>query len=397
MRVLYLTNGFPFPLTSGYLRHYYLIRELSAAHQVTLLSLTGRTFRDEDAEALRPMVEHLETFGADRRSRVGKIAQRVLGLVDATTAPAVKTMAYRAAALHAERPFDVVLHSGKSTHPVLDRLPGLPVAADLCDATSSRIGGAITYASRARRPLLWLDLQAMRRVESNIVRRAAHVMFASERDRRLILGSATAPGASIVPNGVDLDFWRRTSPELGRDRIVFTGAMHYPPNIDAALVLVEEVLPLVQRRNPAAVVDIVGRDPAPSVLALAGRPGVRVTGFVPDVRPYLDGAALFAAPLRFGAGIQNKLLEALAMELPVVASTLAIDGLRIGGAVPPAMIADDPEAMSDRIVETLEAIKRDERPNAAGRAYVESAFRWETSGRRLAEILRSVAVVAGPS
>jgi glycosyltransferase involved in cell wall biosynthesis len=390
MRVLYLTNGFPYPLTSGYLRHYFLIRELAPDHQVTLLSLTGAGFRPEDAEALGPMVESVEVFGGRRRSTVAKIVRRIRALVGRDDAPGVAAMADRAAALHAERPFDVVVHSGKSTHPVLDRLPGLPVAADLCDATSSRLAGALSYASVPRRPALWLDLQAMRRIEAGIVRRAAHVMFASERDRRLILKTAATPASSIVPNGVDVEFWRREAPTLDTDRIVFTGAMHYPPNVDAALVLADSVLPLVRQRIPEACLDIVGRDPATSLLALAGRPGVRVTGYVPDVRPYLEAASVFAAPLRFGAGIQNKLLEALAMELPVVASTLAIDGLRAGDASPPAVVADDPAAMADRIVEVLETVRRDPTPNAAGRAYVESSFRWETSGRRLDDILRSV-------
>ncbi len=398
MRVLYLTNGFPYPLTSGYLRHFHLIRELAADHQITLLSLAGGGYRIEDAEALRPLVERVEAFTHERGSPIGKVTRRLRAFGGGAETPAVTAMAARAAELHADRPFDVVVHSGKSTHPVLDRLPGLPVAADLCDATSSRLAGAIQFARPARRPVLWLDLQAMRRIEARIVRRAAHVMFASERDRQLIMGTARTPEASIVPNGVDLDFWTRTSPTLGRDRIVFTGAMHYPPNVDAALVLAEDVLPLVRRRIPEAALDIVGRDPAPALLAIAGRPGVRVTGFVPDVRPYLDGASVFAAPLRFGAGIQNKLLEALAMELPVVASTLAIDGLRVGHEAPPAVVADDPAVMADRIVEALEAVRRDPAapPNAAGRAYVQASFRWESSGRRLAEILRSVAASTPP-
>lgn len=390
MRVLYLTNGFPYPLTSGYLRHYFLIRELAPDHRVTLLSLTGAAFRPGDAKALEPLVERVEVFGGGRRSTVGKVTRRIRALVGRDDSPGAAAMAERAAALHAERPFDVVVHSGKSTHPVLDRLPGLPIAADLCDATSSRLAGALTYASAPRRPLLWLDLQAMRRIEAGIVGRAAHVMFASERDRRLILRMAGTPASSIVPNGVDVEFWCRQAPTLGLDRIVFTGAMHYPPNVDAALVLADSVLPLVRRRIPEVCLDIVGRDPAPSLLALAGRPGVRVTGYVPDVRPYLEAASVFAAPLRFGAGIQNKLLEALAMELPVVASTLAVDGLRAGEASPPAVVADDPATMADRIVETLETVRRDPAPNAAGRAYVESLFRWEESGRRLDAILRSV-------
>ena len=159
MRVLYLTNGFPYPLTSGYLRHYFLIRELAPEHQVTLLSLTGAGFRPEDTDALRPMVERVEVFGGDRRSSIDKVVRRIRALVGRDAAPGVAAMADRAVALHAERPFDVVVHSGKSTHPVLDRLSGLPVAADMCDATSSRLAGALSYASAVRRPALWAPHQ----------------------------------------------------------------------------------------------------------------------------------------------------------------------------------------------------------------------------------------------
>lgn len=390
MRVLYLTNGFPYPLTSGYLRHYFLIRELAVEHEITLLSLAGPAFRQDDAVPVEAIAERVEVFQGPRRSMLGKVIRRILALVGRARNPAVDAMAARAAALHAERPFDVVVHSGKATHPVLTMLPDVPIAADLCDATSSRLAGAITYAPAVRRPALWLDLQAMRRIEAGIVRRARHVMFASERDRRLILGISATPASSIVPNGVDLEFWHRSAPTLGRDRIVFTGAMHYPPNVDAALVLADEVLPRVRRRLPEATLDIVGRDPAPALAALAARAGVRVTGFVPDVRPYLEGAAVFAAPLRFGAGIQNKLLEAMAMEVPVVASSLAIDGLRVGNAEPPALIADDPAAMADRIIEVLERVRRDPTPDGSARAYVAASFQWATSGRALTKVLRSV-------
>lgn len=390
MRVLYLTNGFPYPLTSGYLRHYHLIRELAAAHDVTLLSLTGPAYRDTDREALLPLVERVEVFGAGAGRGRARNLRRVRRLAGGSHSPGVAAMAATAAALHAERPFDVIVHSGKSTHPVLDRID-LPVAADLCDATSSRLAGAMTYAPAVRRPVLWLQLQRMRRIESGIVGRAAHVMFASERDRELILGARVAPPSSVVPNGVDLDYWHRRTSALGEDRIVFTGAMHYPPNVDAALVLIRDVLPLVRLRVPAARLDVVGRDPAPELMALADRPGVRITGTVPDVRPFLEEAAVFAAPLRFGAGIQNKLLEALAMEVPVVASSLALDGLRVGDRTAPAIVADDPATMADRIAAALMTARADPRPNAEGRAYVDSEFQWAMSGARLSSILRSVA------
>src|SRR5215204_194889 len=102
MRVLYLTNGFPYPLTSGYLRHYHLIRELTARHEITLLSLAGGSFRDEDADALRPMVERVEAFANRRTSPIGRITRHLRALVGGAESPAVTAMSDRAAALHAE-------------------------------------------------------------------------------------------------------------------------------------------------------------------------------------------------------------------------------------------------------------------------------------------------------
>src|SRR5699024_4407701 len=120
-----------------------------------------------------------------------------------------------------------------------------------------------------------------------------------------------------------------------------------------------------------ARLSIVGRDPAPAVAALDSLPGVSVTGFVPDVQPYLERAAVFAAPLRFGAGIQNKLLEAMAMAVPAVVTSLAADGLRTAaGDEPPVVVTDDDAAAAAAIVAALERARVDPRPDTAARAYV---------------------------
>jgi glycosyltransferase involved in cell wall biosynthesis len=119
---------------------------------------------------------------------------------------------------------------------------------------------------------------------------------------------------------------------------------------------------------------------------------VTVTGFVDDVRPYLEDATVFAAPLRFGAGIQNKVLEALAMEIPVVASPLAADGLRTAeGHTPPAQIAQSTPAFADLIIRRLNGRDADPAPDATARRYVEAHFVWRRSGEKLERVLQSVA------
>ena len=394
MRILYVTNGFPYPLTSGYLRHFFLIRELAVHHAVTLLSLAGRDHRPADVEPLRSMTDDVRVFPEARaRGAAAKVGRR-LRVLAGRPSPAAAALAACAVELDRRMPFDAVVLSGKATAGVMAALPARPIVVDLCDATSLRLEGELSYAPPARRLALLADLRAVRGIERRLIRGAAWRLVASVRDRDALLPPDRRGGTTIVPNGVDADFWHRSTPRLGRDTIVFTGAMHYPPNADAAIHLVSQVLPRVRMQVPSARLLVVGRDPTPQLLRVGREAdGVTVTGRVEDVRPYLDQATVFAAPLRFGAGIQNKVLEALAMEVPVVASSLAADGLRLeDGSVPPITVADDPETMAALIAERLRVAAVDDAPHAAGRAYVTAAFRWDLSGRLLSDVLERVTV-----
>jgi glycosyltransferase involved in cell wall biosynthesis len=256
----------------------------------------------------------------------------------------------------------------------------------------------MAVSSPTRRVALEQQARQVRRTERKLLDRADRMLFASTRDLEDLLPEARQPAdatsaarlrhAAVVPNGVDTAFWSRSAPTLGTDEIVFTGAMSYAPNVDAAVRLARVILPIVQREVPAARLTIVGRDPTPAVGATAEVPGVTVTGYVDDVRPYLERAAVFAAPLRFGAGIQNKLLEAMSMAVPSVVSTLAADGLRtVDGAMPPIVIADGDEATASAIVTVLRRVAADPRPDDEAREYVTGNFVWARSGETIAELL----------
>ena len=391
MRILYLTNEFPYPLTSGYLRHYFLIRELSRQHAVTLLSLSDRDLAVEDIAALRPMTEAIQTFAAarGRSSQLDRALRRLRSL--AGDDPAVQAMCTAIERLLHEQRFNVMLLSGKQTSSALRFTQYLPVVVDMCDATSSRIQGQMRYAAGLRRLALWLRLLQTRQIERRLIARAAHLLFASDRDRELLLGTSYTR-ATIVPNGVDAAFWRRSSAERGAHTLVFTGAMHYPPNSDAALYLVEEILPLVQESVPEAQALIVGRNPPPRLVSAGRRPGVTVTGFVEDVRPYLERATVFVAPLRFGAGIQNKLLEAMAMEVPVITSPVAADGLWVeAGQRPPLQIAADRDQFAALIIQALREHSNQPAPDAGARRFIERYFVWQRSGEQLEQVLHAAA------
>jgi polysaccharide biosynthesis protein PslH len=385
--LLYLTSAFPYPLDSGHLRHYFLVRELAArGHQVTLVSLTGRRFDPSHVGPLLPHTAGVRTVPTAPAAR--SPARKALRRLAAGTAAdgAVRRMSRTAAELSRQTRFDVAI-TGKRTLRALKDVPGLPIVADLCDASSARLRRNLRYADAARLPMVAAKLVAMRRSEQALLQASAHRVFISARDRDDLLGGAAAR-TSIVPNGIDLDFWRRSAPPPSRPTLVFTGAMNYRPNADAAVVAAHDILPLVRLRVPDAALVIVGRDPLPEVVALRGVPGVTVTGQVSDVRPFLERAAVFVAPLRFGAGMQNKLLEALAMELPVVASPLAAEGLRPErGDAPPVVLADEPEDLAGRVVDVL---SMPHRRWPAGREFVATHYTWAKSAAVLVEACRQV-------
>ncbi len=390
MRILYVTNGFPYPLTSGYLRHYFFIRELAQFHRITLLSVVGPNFVPQHAEALAPYTERVLTFAAGARggTRRKKIVTRMMASLHGRLE--IRQMGAAVAQLAREDAYDAVVFSGKHTYRAIAGLSLPPIVADVCDATSMRLRTQLRYSQGLRRAALWLECHQVRLAEQAILARADHVVFASFRDRQEMPSSLSSSRATVLPNGIDVHFWRRTSNCLGVDTIAFTGAMNYAPNVDAALYLINDIFPLVRRAVPHAKLLIVGHNPAPELMKVANRPGVIVTGFVDDVRPHLERAAVFVAPIRFAAGIQNKLLEALAMELPAVTSSLAADGLRTeDGAQPPVQIAETPRQYAEAIVQQLALRRTHPAPVDEGRRYVERHFSWTQSGERLNRILEN--------
>jgi glycosyltransferase involved in cell wall biosynthesis len=393
MRILYLTNGFPYPLTSGYLRHYFLIKEISKHHTVVLLSVVGPKFSSSHLRALQPFTEKIHTFTSSYKGKsIGRrLLRRLYSLSgDYRTDAIVLQMRAAVKVLMKDERFDLVILSGKETYPTIRDLKGVPLVVDMCDATSSRVRGRMQYAKWAQLPILMLDYYQVRRIEKALVKKASHLLFASARDREALLGHSFNQ-VTVIPNGVDLNFWKRGSAKRGQNKIVFTGAMDYPPNIDASLFLINEILPLVRQSIPDAQILIVGRDPVSKLRRAGEKLGVTVTGYVEDVRPYLEQATVFAAPLRFGAGIQNKILEAMAMEVPVITSPLAAAGLCTDtGEFPPIQVARSTQEFAEQIVQNLDSSSRDSTPDYNARYFIESNFVWNRIGRKLEEVIANV-------
>jgi glycosyltransferase involved in cell wall biosynthesis len=191
---------------------------------------------------------------------------------------------------------------------------------------------------------------------------------------------------SVIPNGVDLSYFQPGPDSLReRDTIVISGKMSYHANVSMTLHLVQDILPLVWERLPGVRLWVVGKDPARELQALGDHPNITITGGVPDLRPYLQRASLSVAPIIYGAGIQNKILEAMACGTPVITTSLATTAIRACKGED-LKVADGPRAFADTIIALLNDPPERQAIGRAGRAYVEREHDWSSIAASLEEI-----------
>ena len=242
---------------------------------------------------------------------------------------------------------------------------------------------AETTRSRLQRLVFGLESRLIRRYEARVWRDFSRTVLIGPSDVDAVRAACRAEGVEEIdnvlfgPHGVDTErFAPRPAAALELDSIVFSGAMRYPPNAQGALWFASEVWPQIRAGRPAARLYLVGRDPPAPVKALDGRDGITVTGTVPDPADWMAKAAVCVAPIRAAAGLQNKLLEYLAMGKAVVATLAANEGI---GAVPgrDLLVAETAEAMAVAVLGLLADPARAEALGAAGRAFIVASWTWE--------------------
>lgn len=240
-------------------------------------------------------------------------------------------------------------------------------------------------------PYLNLQARRMARREAQVASEADLVLAVSDGDARDLSAMAPATRVEVIPNGVDLEYF--APPRVHRpnmNRVVFTGSMDWLPNSDAMIWFVAEILPRLDLRPPRDgpwKVDIVGQNPPAAVRAL-GSARVRVTGPVEDVRPFVNEAGIFIAPIRIGGGSRLKLLEAFAAGIPVVSTTIGCEGLEVEHEKH-LLIADEPDAFADAVDRLARLPRLRQELTAEARRLVEDRYGWPAIGERLAGIYES--------
>jgi sugar transferase (PEP-CTERM/EpsH1 system associated) len=369
------------------------VRHLARRHEVTVACLADAPADLENVAGLAPLVRAIDAVPLCRsRARFRALVALAAGTRPLTVAYFDEPLLQRCVASRvAAGEFDLALVCSSGMAQYVERYAKLPRVIQFSDLDSQKWR---LYAEQSRFPR-----SAVYRVEAErLLRHERHIgmtfdcsLFCSARELEDFRRLAPGVPSGCVRNGVDVDYFHPSGGQHDPHNLVFTGVMNYRPNVEGVLWFCREVLPRVRGELPAATFTVCGSSPSRAIRALAGRGGVVVTGAVPDVRPYLARAAAAVVPVRIARGLQNKLLEAMAMGLPVVSTTAACAGVDADAAREVA-VADDPAQFAAAIVALLRDPSRRAAMSRASRAAVETHYRWEKSLARLDEVLaRAVA------
>jgi sugar transferase (PEP-CTERM/EpsH1 system associated) len=380
-KILFLAHRVPFPPNKGdKIRAYHILEHLAAHHDVWL----GAIADDPADMAHLPWAkQHFADACFAAPSRLHMAANMALGGLGGLPLSVARFRHPRlarwiASVLDQVRPDIVYVFSSALSHYVAGRVrPGVALIVDFVDADAEKWR---SYAAAAAAPARWIyaaEFRSLVRHDGRVLDMADAGILVSETERRLLAGFIPAAAAKlhVITNGVDTDHFAPPGPAAPSQDIVFTGMMDYLPNIDAVIWFAHEIFPLVRQTCPQARFRVVGARPTAAVSALADVPGVEVTGAVPDIRPYLHGAAAVVAPLRIARGIQNKVLEGMAAARPVIVTSQALDGI---GArhEQEVLVADDAMTTARATIAVLQG-KAQSDLGAAARAYVVAHHRWQ--------------------
>jgi glycosyltransferase involved in cell wall biosynthesis len=401
MQILVVYRGMPWPISEGYhLRILHIFRRLSKRHDVHLLALN----HSDEQRAQLPFVEADGLFSSitmrnvPSRSSAGRIRTN-LGIspvsdfhaeypgfsekLSAEAKQMVETLSIDAA--YVFDPWADLWFSAAAQH--------VPTLLDVCDCRS------LFYQRRLDRADLGLSerlrtkqlLKRFTQYETATLNTYPMSTVVSPLDKEALEQLVPGCRVELIPNGVDLDMFQPVAEieEIPGNLILF-GNMDFLPNYDAAIHFANDILPLVRKSHPEATFTIVGTNPLPEVLELSKIDGVEVTGRVEDLKPYIQRATMLVAPMRFGAGIKNKVLESMAVEKPVVTNSTGVEAMH------PQVrellcLADDAQTFADEVCALLDDPQRRHDLGKRGRKVMADVHSWDTVAEKYETLFAELA------
>ncbi len=397
MNLLVVLSRVPYPLEKGdKLRAYHLVTRLAKYHRIYLFCLTDQRIPPEHIEHLRAYCAHIEVIHLPTWRILARLSTAVFSRLPFQVAYFHHAIAQRAIdrAIATFKPDHVLCQLVRTTEYVRHHYQ-LPKTLDYMDTLSKGMERRTENARFWSRPLLRAETRRLIAYENLMLDLFDRHVIISAQDRDLLY-HPLRDQVKVIPNGVDTEFFRPQTAAKTHD-LVFTGNMNYPPNIDSVLYLVQKVLPLVRKERPDTTLLISGVDPTPRVRELAKNdPRITVSGRVPDIRDSYAAATVFAAPMQIGTGLQNKLLEAMAMRMPCVTSALANNAV---GAVPneSILIGSEPMDYAGHILRLLSDATERDRIAANGYRFVRDNFDWGRNAEALEALIASAHPVSVPA
>ncbi|MBT4519735.1 MAG: glycosyltransferase [Halieaceae bacterium] len=387
-KVLFVLSRFPYPLTKGdKVRAYHQIRKLSESCDVYLVALSDVHVSKKSIAALDPYCKEIHAF----RLYYWTIIFSVCKFFLFTDKPAQVGYFFN------KRIFEKICHTISVIQPdhifcqlirtseYVRKISGIPKTLDYMDALSAGMERREKYAPKLTRFLFKTEASRLRKYEHNICKSFDSCCIISEFDRELIFRSENKD-ITVLPNGIDADYFHDLHRKIKYD-LLFTGNMSYPPNVQSARYLVENIMPLIWEKRPDTSLLISGDNPEKSILKCKSDK-VNIEGWIDDIRESYSSSLIFIAPMLMGSGIQNKLLEAMAMNLPCITSKLANRALNAeeGSEI---LVGNNDKEYAEHIYTLLENEQIRIQIAKKGRKFVTDHFEWSTSNQILLNILNN--------
>jgi sugar transferase (PEP-CTERM/EpsH1 system associated) len=390
VRILYLCHRIPYPPDKGdKIRAFHQLRAMAARHEVDVFTLADDAGDLKHREALAAHCNRLIV------ARMHPKLARLRSLPYLLTGAPLTVPYFHSAELQAEvrqalsqRTYDRIFVYCSAMAQYVETAGSIPVVVDLVDVDSDKW---TQYAAHTKFPFATVyrrEGRTLQAYERKVCEGAACVLLSTEREAQLARRIAPQAHVQVLPNGVDTEYFQPARESAVAPAVVFTGDMSYFPNEEAVVYFARQVLPLIRRDIAGVRFLIVGRNPGRKVQDLQKLGGIEVTGFVPDVRDWLSQAQVAVAPFTIAAGIQNKILEAMASGLPVVATSRAAQGLspKVADMVDQG---DTVEELAEKIVLLLRDPNLAHRRGLDGRTRVTEDYSWTYTLGRLLQIVEN--------
>jgi sugar transferase (PEP-CTERM/EpsH1 system associated) len=397
MKILWVKAGGLVPLdTGGKIRSYHIARELAHRHDVTLFTFYAAYSGDTHDElegvfsrvVCHPLPIPAQRSWADYKEYARAFFSAYPHAIAKYCRPGVSADLRR---LLGEEAFDAIVCDFVTPAALIPWEQGCPkiLFTHNVEATIWRRHYQVAV-NPLWKAVCFREYLAMAQFERLYLERATHVLTVSENDRDYFARFIPPSKITVIPTGVDVDYFQPQADREKSNTLVFTGSMDWLPNEDAVCYFAERILPLVRRQIPETTLQVVGRRPSKRLSALADRDrGVQVTGQVEDIRPYVREASVYVVPLRIGGGTRLKIFEAMAMGKAVVSTTVGAEGLPVqhGKNI---LLADDAEDFARQVIGLLENHEARTALGRAARELVEQKYSWASVAARFDEVFAKV-------